>query len=561
MRFRTASMLLIWLFVIALPGTALSDSVETKYGQVKKAYLEFLKQSPKQKARRDLWMRHINSFLSIQKKSPRHARADDCLYWVGNAYQEMYTVSLIKKDLHTAIATYERLIERYPKSNLADDAAFFIAELYEQPLNSPQQAYQAYVRCSALPNGDMATKAIACKTRLARYAPTPTPTPVPEPTPVPTPREDSGLPAEIFQTACLEKVDVWSNPTYTRIVIYLNRNVPYSEHLLPPDPDHHMPRRLFLDFNGSVLGQDLPTKIPVGDGLLKQVRVGQFQENVVRVVLDIQSIQSHRIFPMVEPYRVVIDVMGTPAAAPTPKVAQIRRIVLDPGHGGKDPGAVGYGSQEKRLALIIAKKAAANLRAMGFDVVMTRDTDYFIPLEGRTAMANKLNADLFISVHINAARRRSASGIDTYHFSPRARKEDMELVATENKTAAAQVEQMNIILAGLELGYKKMESNALATEVQNRIIKQIDPHYKGTVNRGVKSAPFYVLMGANMPAILVECGFITNRSDHKRLNFGRYQTRLATGIAEGVADYVRSLDPTWKPETAELGGVDTAFGG
>lgn len=563
MKKRAIILSLFFLFALVANATAAKGKVETKYLEKREAYLDFIKNGkPKLKERRDIWMRHINAFADIQKKYPKHSRADDALYWIGDAYQNIYEVSRTKKDLVSAITFYRKLIKLYPKSNLADDAAFFIAQIYEEKLKQPKNAWKAYDECSRLPNGDMATKAIACKMKLSKYAPAPTLQPTPEPTPAPAPvpiAEATPTPAPILPPivkdqpgeATVEKIDVWSNPDYTRIVVYANRDAAFHTNLLPADPDHNKPRRLVIDLDDSLLSPELNQNIPIGDGLLKGVRVGQFKEDIVRIVLDIQSIRTHRIIPMFDPFRLVIDVTGERKEQPAPQIPEIRKIVIDAGHGGKDPGAIGRGTKEKTLTLLYAKMVSKRLRAMGFEVIMTRKDDRYIPLEGRTAIANKLGADLFVSIHINASRRKSASGIETFHFAPRANKEDMALVAAENMTAQAKVEQIDRIYQGLELGYKKMESNELAASVQANILARLTP-YRRTINRGVKSAPFYVLMGANMPAILIECGFISNKTDRKRLLYSRYQKRIADGIAKGVVEYVKGLNPDWKPKKTGL---------
>jgi N-acetylmuramoyl-L-alanine amidase len=548
-RILAAGMILSLLVVLFTAVPAISaDAVESKYLKIRDAYQEFLKKPYKVRRTRQAWMTHINAFSSIRKKYPKHKRADDALYWKAHAYRQMNEVSLIKSDLRLAVKAYQELIENYPSSNLADDAAIYIAEIYETKLNEKKKAYEVYARCcESFPKGDLTKHAVAGKARLAQYAPQVAPTPTPAPTPEPLPDlppiytpPPQVTPAPGSGPAVVEKIDVWSNPDYTRVAVYLDRPVTYLPNLLPADPDHAKPRRLYIDMVGSHLGKALAPAIPVGDGLLKQIRAGQNQPEVVRVVLDLGSVKDHRIFPMFNPYRVVIDVIGE--AKPQPVTPKITRVVIDAGHGGKDPGAVAGGLREKNLALTIAKKAAAEIRKLGLEVVMTRNSDRFIPLEGRTGIANKKGADLFVSIHINAARRRSATGIETFHFSPRTNPEDLELVAAENLTAHKQVEAMDRILEGIELGYKKFEANALAAHVQREILGELTP-YKGTVNRGVKSAPFYVLMGARMPAILVECGFITNKTDRKRLNYKRYQDRIAKGIAAGVKSYVRELDP------------------
>jgi len=548
-RFLFAFIFALMLFVFSNQAYA-QDKVEKKYLAIREAYLDFVKTGkPKLKNRRDLWMKHINAFKSITRKYPNHKRADDALYWVGDAYRNMYEVSRVKSDLRLAVATYEKLIKLYPKSRLADDASFFMGAIYEEKLSEPAKAYAAYARCCKFKNSDMASKAVVGKTRLAKYAPKPTPTPTPVPTPGPASDE---FPVDLLGRGTVTKIDVWSNPDYTRIVIYTDRPVDFAPHLLPADPDHNKPRRLFIDIDKTVCTPNLAHNIPIGDGLLKQVRTGQFKEDVVRVVLDIQSIENHRVFPMFEPHRIVIDVTGTKGIKPTAAKGRISRIVIDPGHGGKDPGALSGGSKEKHLVLTISRKVAGELRGLGFEVIMTRKKDRYITLEGRTALANKLKADLFISIHVNSSRNKSAMGIEVFHFSPRVKKEDLEIVALENKTATAHVEHLDEILAGLEMGYRKIESNALAANILREIIGQLKP-YREVKNRGVKSAPFYVLMGANMPAVLVECGFVSNKTERKRLNYSRYQDRIAKGIARGVVAYVKELNQDWKPKSAKAG--------
>ncbi|MCZ7582108.1 MAG: N-acetylmuramoyl-L-alanine amidase [Deltaproteobacteria bacterium] len=328
------------------------------------------------------------------------------------------------------------------------------------------------------------------------------------------------------------------------MVIELSERAPFEHHILEKPPDGKLPRRLYIDFTGAVTAKSVPKELPVGDGLLKQIRTGQFQENVARVVLDIESIDDFQIFPIFEPFRIVVDVTGEKRADALPPVPgatpRTWTVVLDPGHGGKDPGAMSRrGDRESRLVLAIAKEAKAVLERDGrVNVVMTRATDHFISLPQRTAIANQADADLFVSIHINSARNRNAYGIETYHFAPRAREEDRELVAAENATALESVLEMDEILAALNLSYKKVESNSLATLAQTHLLTRTRALHGDVPSRKVRSAPFYVLMGAKMPAVLVECGFITSNTELGRLKNNNYQRALGEGIADAVRAYI-----------------------
>ncbi|CAG0974494.1 partial N-acetylmuramoyl-L-alanine amidase, partial [Geobacteraceae bacterium] len=225
------------------------------------------------------------------------------------------------------------------------------------------------------------------------------------------------------------------------------------------------------------------------------------------------------------------------------KPGKIRRIVVDPGHGGHDPGAVGAGgSQEKDVVLAIGLKLAEKIREeLGIDVVMTRSTDVFIPLEERTAIANKVNADLFVSVHANASLNRAASGIETYYLNLAKTEKAAQLAARENGTSLEKVSLLQAILFDLMANYKLNDSAHLADEVQKALYKKIHGHYSGTRNLGVKQGPFYVLVGATMPSILVEVAFISNEAEEARLRDQTFLDRTADGIVDGIRGYIQTL--------------------
>lgn len=221
-----------------------------------------------------------------------------------------------------------------------------------------------------------------------------------------------------------------------------------------------------------------------------------------------------------------------------------RRICLDAGHGGHDPGAIGRGgTQEKDITLAIVLKLEKLLRKeLGADVVMTRDSDVFIPLEERTAIANASGADLFLSVHINSARNRTGRGLETYYLSFAKNAAAEELAARENAISQATMKDLNNLVKAITTNSKIDESRDFAGIIQRANIAGLSSQFKGVLDRGVHTAPFYVLIGANMPSILTEVGFISNPEEERWLKSEAYQEKLAESLLEGVKAYLGQLN-------------------
>jgi N-acetylmuramoyl-L-alanine amidase len=220
----------------------------------------------------------------------------------------------------------------------------------------------------------------------------------------------------------------------------------------------------------------------------------------------------------------------------------VKKIVIDPGHGGKDPGAMAFGIKEKDVVLKIAKDLAPVLeKELGCEVLLTRDSDVFISLEERTAIANTQNADLFISLHVNAHPSAKVRGLETYYLNLSTNAEAMRVAAMENATSTHQMSDLQDILSDIMKNSKIEESSRLAQQVHNSILNEAaDQGYSNIKNLGVKQAPFYVLIGAQMPAILLEIAFITNEDDVKNLSDPTFVRLLTEEIADGISSYVSS---------------------
>ena len=232
------------------------------------------------------------------------------------------------------------------------------------------------------------------------------------------------------------------------------------------------------------------------------------------------------------------------AVIPTVKGVTIKRIVIDPGHGGKDPGAVGRnGLREKDVVLDIAKRLKDELRKKeNFDIVMTRTNDEFISLHRRSEIANQANADLFISVHANASRSRNVKGFEVYYLSNATDDTARAIAAVENQALSFEnnsYNNENPTVWDMKLQEFRNESKELAAIICNKASSRLCVE-----NRGIKSARFYVLKGARMPSVLIEVGFISNKEEESNLLSSSYRQQVAQAIAEGVLMYKKKFEKT-----------------
>jgi N-acetylmuramoyl-L-alanine amidase len=375
----------------------------------------------------------------------------------------------------------------------------------------------------------------------------------------------------------LREIRYWKSQDYVRFVFDLSKAVEFTNGKL------QNPERIFFDLKNTKLAAGLKKTIAINNEFVKGVRLGQFDLNTVRVVFDISSESyNFKILNLEDPARLVVDILGpgkkkpkqdemkvapapapevtpapVPEAAPEPEPELVepeargqrfirRAVVLDPGHGGHDPGAVGpTGLKEKDVVLDVAIRVKKILKKSCRDcaVTLTRETDVFIPLQKRAAIANKINADLFVSVHANASSNRKARGIETYLLNATTSEEALRTAARENGVSFKKMKQsqneMDVILTSLASQNKRDESIKLAGNIQKTLVSRVSKRYPQTGNHGagVKGAPFYVLVGADMPASLVEVSFISNRDEEKLMKTEAYRQMLAQSIADGIHKY------------------------
>ncbi len=596
----------------------------------------------------------IKQFKLVHFHDPAYVKSPPALEAVGELYAEMGRRFKSDEYYRTAIQSYRYLIEHYPDSPMARDARFTVAEILRANLNQPAEARQAFEeflkqhpRAAQAPEGRQRLKEInksldAAKLAAAKPAASsaaaakggpPGSTAV---TSVPAPSASSTGSSSLPEVTGIRR---WVGPNYTRIVINVEGEVKFEASRVP-DPD-----RIVIDIQDAKLSSSLVGKtFPVEDGFLQQVRIGQFQPKITRVVLDVTQIEEYSVFTLPNPFRLVVDINGppleqakaaaaaenaaakpaeaaekplatvaearkpvappplepeprpkkeaappspeeklkpevkkepeaketlkpgkessaeakpapaAPAKAPRPTVSgsqtltralglKIGRIVIDPGHGGHDTGTIGpTGLREKDLVLDVGKRLKALLEEkLGAEVILTRDDDTFIPLEERTAIANEKGADLFISIHANASRDKRARGIETYYLNFTSDPEALEVAGRENATSQESVHQLQDLIKKIALSEKIAESQDFAAKVQREVHSTLRKVTGEQKDRGVKKAPFVVLIGANMPSILAEISFLTNPQDERLLKKGAHRDHIADALYKGIARYAENL--------------------
>jgi N-acetylmuramoyl-L-alanine amidase len=384
------------------------------------------------------------------------------------------------------------------------------------------------------------------------------------------------------QLAKLTEIRYWSNRDYTRAVIQLDSEVRFTQKIL------RQPDRLFLDLEGTSVPNTLDRSYNVNGVFLKKIRAAENRPGVVRVVLDFNEIRSHSTFTLYDPFRIVIDTKGT-SPPPNPETAsrtvttteatislekspsrrqvvterdipgkpanaelsltrtlglKVQTIVIDPGHGGRDIGTKGNrGLTEKELVLDVALRLQKLLQKhLKIEVILTRRADIFVPLEERTAIANKMGADLFLSIHANASSRPDVSGVETFHLSFASGAEELEVASRENARAQRSVRELEEILRKMVQEDYNEESHNLAMVVQESLYELTHAARPKTRNRGVKRAPFIVLVNTNMPSILTEIGFLSNPSDERYFEGKKSRKQIAAALFKGVSRYVDILE-------------------
>ncbi len=517
----------------------------------------------------------IGSYEDLARLFAKSESSDDSLSHGGMLAADAFAQFGEVSDRETALRMLRTLSARFPASALAKTAAARVRTLE-----------------AAKPGAAMAAAAAA---PVAPSAPPPSVPAASAPPPAPA------VSAKVPPSGPVTLRDIRREvlPETLRVTLELDREVSFHDERIDGPP------RVFVDMANTRAAEALKdATIPFPDGPVRQVRVGRQLNSRTRVVLDLNGAGSHSVYALYNPFRIVIDLQRTasaPAAVvlpahttplakatrapvvmaasasltspPLTTTASLRdtasdtrtapavppqnsngsfslarqlglgvtRVVIDPGHGGHDPGARVNGISEAALVLDVATRLEDLLMKQNIEVVLTRRTNDYVALEERTALANRSDADLFLSIHANASTAQSARGVETYFLNFASNPEAEAIAARENAGSAKSMRHLPDIVQAIAMNNKLDESRDFATIVQSTLYAQLRKTNRTLKNLGVKQAPFMVLVGARMPSVLAEISFMSNRAEATLLKTDRYKQQIAEALSAGIMRYQNSL--------------------
>ncbi len=685
------ALLLLFLPVLPLQARGKSEAWALTQYSTADRMRESLHNLPAAQQTRNEYRRVISAYRRVYYGSPASSKADPSVVAVAELLTEMGRRFNEDRTLHAAIGQYKFLRREYPGSRDRFDALFTIGQIYQNDLKDSAQARLTFEEfLHRYPRNHLADDARKALSETVQQAALRS-----------KDETDSDDDADALKgragkdvaagkdskknpnSAAAEVIDEqdsyagrrpshiisirhWSTPEYSRVSIGLEKDVKFDSQRI----DH--PERIFFDLLDTSLTSSLLGKtFDVDDGLLKKIRVAQFQPGKSRIVLEVADRSEYTTSLLNDPPRLIIDVHGKdvrssdvhssdvdskdvaskdirsqdrqtlkvapeppkefatkepgrkpastsygprktvveadddddspvavakldppeiklaakapivlpPPALSLPKLSRtsgrskrqpaaifpdvreasptangdrsliralglkIGRIVIDPGHGGHDTGTIGpNGLEEKDLVLDVGRRLGKLLQArLGSDVIYTRKDDTFIPLETRTSIANQEQADLFVSIHANSSRDPDARGVETYYLNFTSSAEALDVAARENAASDKSIHELQDLVKKIALKEKIEESREFASNVQRALHSGLAAKSPGVRDRGVKKAPFIVLIGANMPSILAEISFVSNPGDERRLQTSEYRQRIAESLYRGISKYVSGL--------------------
>ena len=582
-RYLVSLIVAIALSVVA-PSSALPASPQELFERAETLYRQLEIVDPSGRASSWRWV--ADAFNDVALRYPESPFASEALWRVSGIYGRRAlagdeTAAIYQREI------YRDLVQRYSASphapeallRLAIDAEVAdsprVASLYSRLLQRYPRSPQAKVARNRMNELVLANNSVDLEAVDSRDAPR-LETSVPptndrrglvaavsddDPFSVDSGLDGLSLIATSSDLARLTGVRHYSDPTHTRVVLDLDRSVQFQT------GEVHQPERLFIDLQGvdepgyldgaEFRGHE--QVVAIEGGAVAQVRIALTQPGVVRVVMDFSDSGHYTLFTLGsegEPFRIVVDV---PTATVASRVKSdrrppkregdsiseqlglgVQRVVLDPGHGGTDPGAIGRtGVAEKWLTLQLSLTLAERLRATGYEVLLTRQDDSTLTLQKRTEFANGVAADVLISIHINSARNRKLRGFETYYLDMAIDPIAAETAARENASGeAGSMGDLGEMLETIMKNDFQGASSELASSIQDSLVMHVAKNYGNVHDLGVKTAPFFVLVGADMPAVLVEASFVSNEEEEEWLKSAAYRSELAEAIEIGLQSYI-----------------------
>ena len=483
------------------------------------------------------WRALVPEFQKVIDTDPKGQMADDAQYAIASSW--VWSIRAGDTEApRQAIDAFQKLIHNYPNSQYVPQAHYWLGHCY------------AYIGADYL----AITQYQLVESRYAN--------------------------SEVSDTAQLELARIYTKHGYVA-----NAKVLYHN-LIESSANREIVVAATEELQPLKTQQELII-LPPENEVQVQVQPKPKQKNKVQVQIQSQPKQKRKTKPIVVPSESEVHVKVQPQPQlkskpqrqpqPEPEVPSsdkkplvpesltrefgltAKTIVIDPGHGGKDPGALGSGTLKERIIVLsISEKLRKILTQRGYTVLMTRDTNRFIPLRERTAFAVQQKADLFLSIHANGSGSPKAKGIETYYLNVTSTDEAAEKIAArENADSGYSIQELEKLLKGIIQESKSEDSKRLAKHIQQALVEAT-----GAVDRGVKHARFVVLIGTNVPAVLIETGFVSNPTEGRKLATPAYQHKIATAIAQGIDRFLGKTDgtPLVRNRTSKLAATNIERG-
>lgn len=551
----------------AIPDVRPAQRPQAVYQQAK-AEMDALRKDKKRSCWREPWEKLEQRFLSVHAAKPSPAIGAGALYRAAVCREALARCSHLDKEFQAAVALYAAVPDQFPRSALADDALYQAAVLSAQELDDAGEARRFLSeQLKSYAKGDMAGKGRQLLAELDGG-----------------PQKEASVRTAQRPAAPELQMLSWDSPgkNSVEVVLELNTSTTYDTRLVRGSKSQ--PDRLVLRLKNTAVADDVRKGVKVNGSLLQNIAVKKLKKDA-QVELTFREVARFDTDSEENPSRIVVRVTSGKnrlpraekgdtdiAEAPRPErrvsarqVADmasqlglsVQRVFIDAGHGGRDPGTSHNKVVERVITLDIALRLGRLLEANGLDVVYSRRDDRAVGLSQRTVAANRKECDLFVSIHVNANEDRSVQGFETYYLDFASNQHAARVAALENARSERRLGNMQSMLAEVMLSARVDESRRLASDIQRLSLFRLKRRGYEVRNNGTKSAPFHVLLGANMPAVLVEVGYCTHGQEAKRLLDAKYRHALAEGLAEGILAYRDRLS---KRRTAQNSLTDGTSG-
>ncbi len=545
-------------------SSATATDLPLKY-RAAKSRMAALRGDPVKACWRQPWEDLREEFLRISQNGSQAPLAAGALFHAAACQESLARCSNLSADFNQAQKLYLEVANRHPKSAVADDALLAAARLHAGRASGREKALKLLeTLLDTYPRGDMAAEARRLQTAL---------------------REDGQEPPARRRNAEPPELQVlsWDSPNRNLVEIVLEMSAPAQFSTRLVESGKGTPARLFLDFEDARVVNDVRKGVTVRGSLLQAVRVRDRKQGGATLQFDFREVRRFDTRSEDDPCRIVLSVAAGKARLPgkgngrqsyaeaddggdvparraaalkTRQVSDmasqlgltVRKVFIDAGHGGKDPGTSHNDVLERMITLDVALRLGRLLESNGLEVVYSRRKDVSVSLSERTRKANAERADLFVSIHVNANDNAQINGFETYYLDLASNPQAARVAMLENAGSDRRLGDMQCMLADVMLSARVEESRRLAGDIQRLSMFRLKRREYAVRNNGVKAAPFHVLLGAQMPAILVELGYCTNRDEARNLGRSAYRHALAEGLAEGILAY---RDRLLKRRTAE----------